>query len=169
MGIQFYSTSFLLVVMTLPFLSLPSNPTLFFIISAARKKKCFKSTRKSKWSTGVLKKRQPKKTASTSSSSMSSVTSSDSNGIRGGSVSADQSSSTLSDSSDEDRNTFLTINRNHHAFKLLQKRLQQVYNPSSNTPKISPDHRQQNKPSKSDPARRKALTEFYLKKLGVFV
>ncbi|XP_015256435.1 PREDICTED: ATPase family AAA domain-containing protein 2-like isoform X1 [Cyprinodon variegatus] len=131
----------------------------------ARKKKCFKSTRKSKWSTGVLKKRQPKKTASTSSSSMSSVTSSDSNGIRGGSVSADQSSSSLSDSSDEDRNTFLTINRNHHAFKSLQKRLQQVYNPSSNTPKISPDHRQQNKPSKSDPARRKALTEFYLKKL----
>ncbi|XP_014882470.1 ATPase family AAA domain-containing protein 2-like isoform X1 [Poecilia latipinna] len=135
-----------------------------------RKKKSFKSSRKSKWSTGVIKKRQQKKTASTSS--MSSITSSDSSadGMGGESSSVGRSSSSLSDSSDDDENIFLKLNRNHRDFKALQKRLKQNCNESSSssssssscTPKIKLKSRQ---PSKSDPIRRKSLTEFYLKKL----
>ncbi|XP_043995277.1 ATPase family AAA domain-containing protein 2-like isoform X1 [Gambusia affinis] len=128
-----------------------------------RKKKSFKSSRKSKWSTGVIRKRQQKKTAS--SSSMSSITSSDSStdGMGGESSSVGQSSSSLSDSSDGDENIFLKLNRHHQDFKALQKRLKQRCNESSSsTPKIKLKSSQ---PSKSDPIRRKSLTEFYLKKL----
>ncbi|KAM4549947.1 ATPase family AAA domain-containing protein 2-like isoform 1-T1 [Fundulus diaphanus] len=130
----------------------------------ACKKRCFKTTRKSKWSTGVVRKRQTKKTASTSSSSMSSGASLDSStdGTGGGNASAGQSSSSLSDSSDDDENIFLAVNRRHRAFKELQKRLKQRYNQSSRS---TPQIRRQSQPSQSDPTRRKALTEFYLKKL----
>ncbi|KAM4725926.1 ATPase family AAA domain-containing protein 2-like [Anableps anableps] len=129
-----------------------------------RKKKCFRPSRKSKWSTGVVKKHQQKKTASVSS--MSSITSSDSSrdGMGGESGSGGQSSSSLSDSSDDDENIFLTLNRRHHAFKDLQKSLKQRFeSSSSNLKRLNP--KQQNQPSKSDPTRRKLLTEFYLKKL----
>ncbi|XP_032436267.1 ATPase family AAA domain-containing protein 2-like isoform X1 [Xiphophorus hellerii] len=128
-----------------------------------RKKKSFKSSRKSKWSTGVIRKQQRKKTASTSS--MSSITSSDSStdGMGGESSSVGQTSSSLSDSSDDDEKIFLKLNRHHQDFKALQKRLKQRCNESSSsTPKIKLKSSQ---PSKSDPIRRKSLTEFYLKKL----
>lgn len=132
----------------------------------AREKKRFRPTRKSKWSTGVVKKRQQKKRASTSS--MSSITSLDSStdGMGGENGSAGQSSSSLSDSGDdEDKNIFLTLNRRHHAFKALQKKLKQEYESSSSTPKVRLNPRQQNRPAKSDPSRRKSLAEFFLKNL----
>lgn len=162
--IQLHSITFLLCVMTPPILSLPSIPTLFWLLFAVRKKKTFKSSRKSKWSTGVIRKQQRKKTASTSS--MSSITSSDSStdGMGGESSSVGHTSSSLSDSSDDDEKIFLKLNRHHQDFKALQKRLKQRCNESSSIPKIKLKSSQ---PSKSDPIRRKSLTEFYLKKLGV--
>ncbi|XP_071355608.1 ATPase family AAA domain-containing protein 2-like isoform X2 [Trachinotus anak] len=91
----------------------------------ARKKKRHKKPRKSKWSTGVIKKTKKKKPpvpASSSSSSMSSRASSESGPEEGGAAymratntSADPSLSTTSESSDSEQSQLtVTTNGYHH-------------------------------------------------------
>ncbi|KAM4538680.1 ATPase family AAA domain-containing protein 2-like isoform 1-T2 [Odontesthes bonariensis] len=141
------------------------------------KKKRYKKSRKSKWSTGVIpkpKKKKPPVQTSTSCSSMSSKANSDSSADENGAVGfAGPSSSSWSESSDgEQTHLTATMNRyryslnavtgtrnvllnGHHHNKLL----------AGSAPKWRLNLRQQTRTSKSAPARPKMLKGTRLNKL----
>lgn len=114
-----------------PFLSndLPSSASspprsLSFSLSAARKKKCHKTPRKSKWSTGVIQKSKKKKqaTVAASSSSSSSTSSRAISECEGNAVAvakvangfADLSSCAASESSDGEHSQLTATMNGHH-------------------------------------------------------
>lgn len=95
------------------------SPPLFSLLFAARQKKRYKQPRKSKWSTGVIKKTKKKKPPFPASSSSSSLSSSESGPEESGAVEmrAANGSSTASESRDGEQNQnrpTATMNGCHH-------------------------------------------------------
>uniref|UniRef100_A0A8C4IRF7 Bromo domain-containing protein n=1 Tax=Dicentrarchus labrax TaxID=13489 RepID=A0A8C4IRF7_DICLA len=158
--------------------------------SAARKKKRYKKPRKSKWSTGVIKKikkKRPPLPASSSSSSTSSKANSESgpeeNGeMRAESGSADLSSSTASESSDGEPNHLTAaVNGYHHGLNgvtgIQNGVLVNGYHhpepldlqPADSVPKGRLNVRDQTRTSKTPPNLKTLVNGVCLSKIGLYV
>lgn len=175
MEVQLHSALFLLALMTIPLLFLPSIPTPFQPLLPARQKKRYKRARKSKWSNGVIrkpKKKKPPVSTSNTSSSTSSKANSDSSaeeirGVKTRAVngSSGLSSSSMSDSSDEEQNRRL-LNAITRAQSVLTNGFShpKLFQLAQRNPKHRSNLRPRNRSSEAAPAPPRAS----LNKLGLY-